>query len=226
MRLIIRGKKMSKNAHFKTRSAAESRKAKSRGMLKCALIVGILAFFTYINNLGHDWAYDDHQYITENEFVNNPSRTGDIFTTTYLFGSGGLQTGLYRPITVFSYALNRAVTGLRPSWFHLCNNLIHTANSVLVFLMLTAFLGRSDISFFAALLFAIHPIHTESVTNVVGRAELLAFLFVMLSLSMYRMKSANRMLTYSLSLVFFMFALMSKEIPAVLPFIILLIVTI
>ena len=57
---------MNKSARFKTRSAAESRKAQRHGMLKRALIVGILAFFAYINNLGHDWAYDDHQYITEN----------------------------------------------------------------------------------------------------------------------------------------------------------------
>ena len=195
---------------------------KRPGLVKLAAIVAVLAFFAYVNNIGHDWAYDDHEYITENAFVKSPGHIGDIFSTTYLYGVKGMQTGLYRPVTVLSYALNNAVTGLKPSFFHLVNNLLHSANSVLVLLVIAAFTGLSKTAFLAALLFAVHPVHTEAVNNVVGRAELLSFLFLMLSLLMYSFRVRKRRLYYPLSLVFFMLAMMSKEIPAVLPFFILL----
>jgi len=192
------------------------------GMMKRAIAVAVLAFLCYGNNLGHDWAYDDHEYITENEFVTTPGKVADIFSTTYLYGVDGIHTGLYRPVTVFSYAVNTAVTGLRPSLFHLVNDLLHVVNSVLVLLVLTAFLGGSDTVFFAALLFAAHPLHTEAVTNIIGRAELLSFMFMMFSLLTYAYRERRRILYYPLSLAFFLLALMSKEIPAVLPAIILL----
>jgi len=189
---------------------------------KLILIIAAIAFFSYINTLGHDWTFDDHEYITNNEYVKNPWRVADIFTTTYIYGVNSRQTGLYRPVTIFSYALNNAVTGLRPSLFHLVNNLTHTINSVLVLVVLAAIFGRIDMAFFAALLFAIHPVHTEAVNNVVGRAELLSFLFMMLSLWLYVIRDRNQKLFYPLALFCFMLALMCKEIPAVLPFVILL----
>jgi len=193
-------------------------------LLKRALIVAVLALVTYANNLGHDWAYDDHEYIVNNDFVENPARIADIFSTTYLYGVDGIQTGLYRPVTILSYALNAALTGLRPSLFHLVNDLLHAANSVLVLFVILSLTGGSNIAFFTALLFATHPVHTEAVDNVVGRAELLAFLFSMLTLLFHSMRGRRFRVYYPLSLACFMLALMSKEVAAALPVVILLLV--
>ncbi|MFC1693842.1 tetratricopeptide repeat protein [Candidatus Latescibacterota bacterium] len=189
---------------------------------KLAIIIAALAFFSYINNLGHDFAFDDVSYIMENEYIKQPGHVTDIFTTTYLFGMDGFHKNLYRPVIVFSYALNTMITGLNPSSFHLVNNLIHAANSVLVFLIILAVLSNCDMAFLAALFFAAHPIHTEAVDNVVGRAELLSFLLMMLSFLLYTRMRKNPRFYYPLALAFFMGALMSKEIPAVFPLIILL----
>ena len=89
-----------------------------------AIIAAALAFAVYANNLGNDWAYDDIEYITENEFVRESGHIADIFSTSYLYGVKGYNTALYRPVTVFSYAVNRMLTGLRPGMFHLVNDLI------------------------------------------------------------------------------------------------------
>jgi len=185
-----------------------------------ALIVFLAALFVYANNIPNDWAYDDIEYITENSYINESGHFGDILTTSYLYGSNGNCTGLYRPLTVLSYALNRQITGLNASSFHLVNDLIHAACSVVALLLLRS-LGFGALAFPAALLFALHPIHTEAVSNVVGRAELLSCLFMLSSLAAYYSASLKRNRAYPLALLLFFFALLSKEIPAVLPVIIL-----
>jgi len=190
--------------------------------LKHAVFVACIAFLAYSNNLGHDWAYDDHDYIVGNEFVKDPGHVGDIFTTTYIYGANGLRTGLYRPLTVLSYALNNAAAGMNPSAFHLVNDVIHSLNSVLAYYLVAAVPGGSGMALPAAVLFALHPVHTEAVDNVVGRAELLAFFFMMLSLYLYLVRERNRWLLYPLSLLSFLAALMSKETPAVLPLVVLM----
>jgi len=188
-----------------------------------ALMVFALAIVLYANNLGHDWAYDDHEYITENEYVNEPGHIGDIFSTTYLYGVNRFQTALYRPVTVLSYAVNRAMTGLNPGAFHLVNDIIHAANSTLVFLLLSLLTGSVTIPFAAAALFAAHPIHTEAVNNVVGRAELLAFFFALLALVFRALRERGKAIYYPLALFSFFLALMCKETPAILPFVIVLV---
>jgi hypothetical protein len=93
------------------------------------------------------------------------------------------QSGLYRPITTLTYLLNYAVlgNGERPGGYHLINLLIHLANVWMVF----ALFQRSRISapwaFFGAAMFGVHPLGTEAVTNIVGRADALAALAVLLS---------------------------------------------
>ena len=193
---------------------------KTRPIFVRALIVAAVAMLVYANNLGHDWTYDDVDYVSLNEYVSNPLPLGKIFSTTYLYGVDGQQTALYRPVTILSYSVNSALTGLRPSMFHLVNDLMHAVNSVLVFLVLSVVSAGSAAGFYSALLFAAHPIHTEAVNNVVGRAELLSFFFMMLSLYTFLLRDRNRKLYYPVSLVLFLAAVMSKETPAVLPIII------
>ncbi len=186
-----------------------------------AVLIAVLALIAYANNTANDWAYDDFSYITENRFVVEPGHVGDIFTTSYLYGADEFTTGLYRPVTVFSYAANRALTGMSPAAFHLVNDILHAACSVMAFLLLGS-LGFGSLAFPAALLFALHPIHSEAVTNVVGRAELLACLFSFAALYCLYSGALKRRLALPLALAFFLAALMSKETPAVLPVFIVL----
>ncbi|CAB4055299.1 TMTC [Lepeophtheirus salmonis] len=103
----------------------------------------------------------------------------------------------YRPLTVFTFRLNYALDGLRPSGYHLVNILLHGLVTVLFYHLLLVFLrsrvrNYGMVSFLAALLFALHPVHVEAVTGVVGRAELLASLFYLGSLLAYSKASSPK----------------------------------
>ncbi|KAL5009556.1 hypothetical protein ScPMuIL_011861 [Solemya velum] len=90
----------------------------------------------------------------------------------------------YRPLCVLTFRLNYSVTELEPMSYHLVNMLLHMVVCVLFMKVCSMFL-KSVPSFLAALLFAVHPIHTEAVTGVVGRAEALSSIFYLAALMTY-----------------------------------------
>lgn len=92
--------------------------------------------------------------------------------------------GSYRPLCVLTFRLNHWLGGFRPRSFHLTNVLLHVLNTALVLRVARVLLPRSSASV-AAMLFSTHPIHTEAVSGVVGRADLLACLFYLLSFLAY-----------------------------------------
>lgn len=108
-----------------------------------------------------------------------------IFHGGYWYQSPG--SGLYRPLTTLSYLVNFAILGggLNPSGYHWVNLLIHLANAALVYALGMLLIGRAGPAFALALLWGVHPILTEGVTNIVGRADLLAGLGVLGGLVCY-----------------------------------------
>lgn len=143
-----------------------------------ALLCALLACAAYATSLGNGFAYDDQSIVVENAVVTGPASVGQILASPY-WGSRKMG-GLYRPFTVATYALNHRVAGLAPFGYHLVNVLLHAAVSALVLLVALEWLGLAG-ALTAGLLFAVHPIHSEAVSNVVGRAELLAALGVLLA---------------------------------------------
>ena len=94
-----------------------------------------------------------------------------IFQHTYWWPSG--EAGLYRPLTTLSYLLNYAIlgNGSDPAGYHWVNFLLHLANVLLVYVLATRLLRRFWPAVFLAGLWAVHPLLTESVTNLVGRSR-------------------------------------------------------
>ena len=97
-----------------------------------------------------------------------------IFQHTYWWPNG--ESGLYRPLTTLSYLFNYAVLGdaQAPFGYHAFNLLLHAGNVLLVFVLGVRMFRRSWTAFFVAAIWAVHPVLTESVTNIAGRADLLA----------------------------------------------------
>lgn len=104
------------------------------------------------------------------------------FWGTPLNSSG--SHGSYRPLCVLTFRLNHWACGLRPAAFHLVNVLLHALNTGLT-LRVGRLLLPAPAASLAALLFAAHPVHTEAVSGIVGRADLLACLFYLLSFLFY-----------------------------------------
>ncbi|XP_054716844.1 LOW QUALITY PROTEIN: protein O-mannosyl-transferase TMTC2-like [Uloborus diversus] len=151
--------------------------------------VPVLALLLYWNTLDADFAYDDSRAIKTNQDLLPSTPLSRLFTDDFwgtpLTHSGSHKS--YRPLCVLSFRLNYLLSGLEPGPYHLVNVVLHALVSALFALLARALLVRSPLSAFsAALLFAAHPVHTEAVAGVVGRADLGACLFFLLGLLAYR----------------------------------------
>lgn len=136
------------------------------------------AIAVYLNALRNGFALDDIWIIPGNGSVTRLSNLLELWTRPYWPGPTGQALGLYRPLTIFFYNLEWAVSGGAPWFFHAVNIALHATVSVLVYVLLRRWLGRAA-ALVGALVFAVHPVHTEAVANVVGQAELLAALFTL-----------------------------------------------
>src|SRR5690606_23003950 len=131
----------------------------------------------YANALANGFALDDVYIIQRNPRVHDLSNLRDIWLTPYWPWSGR-ELGLYRPGTIFLYAVQWAIGEGAAQAFHVMNLLLHALASVLVFVLLRRLV--SDIPALAgALIFAVHPVHAEAVANVVGQAEIVAAIAVL-----------------------------------------------
>lgn len=142
--------------------------------------VGLLlavSLLVYANTLVNNFVYDDELYIFRNPSVTNPTVTR-LFQATK-FGN------VFRPATFGTFALNWAVGHGRPFGYHLVNLLLHAAVTLLLYLVLKRLLEPlprgATVALATALLFAVHPIHTEAVAWVTGRSELQAAAFLLLA---------------------------------------------
>ncbi len=150
-----------------------------------AVLLGLLVF---VPSIGHDFTYDDIPLIVENPRLARLTDWRAIWLSNWWEATGASadvnarRDPLYRPLTLFSLALNYAVGGLRPAGYHLVNVLLHGAACALVWLLVRRLSGDTALAALAALLFAVHPVHVEAVANVVGRAEVLATVLLLAGL--------------------------------------------
>ena len=140
-----------------------------------------VAILAYLGNLGHGFTYDDRYIVERNPLVQ--SLDFRALAATPYWGEL-VDAGLYRPLTLVSFGLNRLMGP--DAWsFHLVNDLLHAATSVLVLLLLRALSAGRFVSVGAALIFALHPLQTEPVNSLVGRADVLALGLVLAALLLH-----------------------------------------
>ncbi len=170
--------------------AARTVSARSFARLSSPLPAVLLALLCFAPTLGHGFNYDDIPLVEQNPRIRALSEFRDIWLSDWWRAPQGASQPLadptrdllYRPLTLFSFALNYAVHGLRPFGYHLVNVLLHAATCWLVWRLTRRLLGGEIVAAIAAAWFAVHPIHAEAVASVVGRAELLATCLALLGL--------------------------------------------
>lgn len=136
-------------------------------------IAPALAAAVYLNTLGAGFTLDDIEIVRDNPATRSLANLPEIFTTDYWHAWKYADHTLYRPFTVATYALQHAVSGTDPAPYHVVNVLLHALATFLLFLLLRD-LFDERVAAIAAVLFAVHAIHTEAVAGIVGRAEILA----------------------------------------------------
>ncbi len=191
--------------------------------LRAALVVFVVAIAVYSNTIGHDFVWDDHSLIVDNHAVRtlDPQTVKQIFAedSWKVAGRGG---GYYRPIVTLSYHLDYTLFGGNPTGFHLTNVLINAATCVMVLVFVYLLFGDILLGMLVALIFAVHPIHTEAVAWVSGRTDLFATFWSLVSLSCYVLaRRRHSMPLFGGALVSFAFAMLAKESAACLPLLVL-----
>ena len=190
--------------------------------LNAALLLAIVCILLYMCSLQGPFVFDDIHTIVENPYITNIKNIPGFFlrskeTATQLEHAG------WRPLWYTSFALNYHFGGLNSAGYHAVNIALHWLNCILVY-FLAFFLakGRAGRPWLAALLagllFAVHPLQTESVSYIVGRSALMVTFFYLVSFYLYVRFRENGWLTlFALSALSFCMALFSKETAVTLP---------
>lgn len=177
-----------------------------------------LSFLLYGNSIGGDFVYDDHFFADRPE-LSSPGWLLKVWTEPYLPQS--VAAGLYRPLAVFSFALNFIIFGKSTLSFHIVNILLNGAVVFLVFLLVLKLFKNKLLALFSALFFAFLPIHTESVAFIKSRDEILAALFALWSWILFisAAETGNKIdfKKIIISCAMFLLAVFSKELIIILP---------
>ncbi|KAA3676926.1 uncharacterized protein DEA37_0011545 [Paragonimus westermani] len=139
------------------------------------LLVFTVAILVYLNSLWCGFVFDDVSAIKENQDLRPTANWTDVFQNDF-WGTPMIQERShksYRPITVLTFRVNYLLHELNPVGYHVLNVILHALVAVLLFRLSKERLTLTG-AFITSLYFAVHPIHTEAVTGVVGRAELLS----------------------------------------------------
>ncbi len=167
--------------------------------------------------------FDDNRYVYENAYVQSGLNWNSI-GQAFSFSSELMEkSGHWHPVTWLSLMLDYQIFGLNPSGYHLINLLFHVLNTTLLFLILRRMTKTLWPSAFVAALFAIHPLHVESVAWIVERKDVLSTFFFMLTMGVYSYYvESPGFRRYFFVLLFFILGLMAKPMLVTLPFVLLL----
>ena len=129
-----------------------------------------VAFAVYLNVLYSGFVWDDHYFVLGRDEIRQGGDLPALFSQDV--------RGLYRPVRTVAYVLAWRLFGESPLGWHLLGPLFHASVTLLFFLVAARIVGRPA-AFLAAVLFAVHPVHTERVSHVTGSMDLLGVLFMM-----------------------------------------------
>jgi len=132
--------------------------------LEVSVFVFVFGALPYVNTLFNAFVYDDNRQVLSNPYIHSFAYLREIFTTNVwsYVGAQGV-TNYYRPMMTFGYLLCYQFFGPLPYGFHLVSLLLHAAAVLVLFWVTEKMFRRRGLALAAALIFALHPIHTESV---------------------------------------------------------------
>ncbi|MDD5194265.1 MAG: tetratricopeptide repeat protein [Candidatus Omnitrophica bacterium] len=213
---------------------------KFKHILSCILLV-LISFVVFSNTLDNAFIWDDKSLIVENKYIQSLKSIPFLFSLQYWKDYAPDSRGAYRPVREVTLVLDYFFWRLNPRGYHLTNLILHSANVIFVYLVALALLslagnvqrkeeaGRFNWSWFLAIpfmsaaLFATHPIHTESVTWIKNRSDLLTLGFFLLAFLFFMRFSLSRnAVEYGVSIFCYILALFSKEAALMIPFIFML----
>jgi len=190
-----------------------------RNIVSICLVL-IITTFVYMQVGNYQFINsDDNAYVT-----NNPHVSSGLTGENIAWAFHSVYAGNWHPITWLSHMADAQLYGLNPRGHHLSSVAIHIASTMLLFFLLLRLTGTLFQSLFVAALFALHPLHVESVAWVAERKDVLSGFFWFLTIFLYAEYVAEqRPALYLLALCSFVLGLMSKPMLVTLPIVLILI---
>lgn len=181
--------------------------------------LAVVTWVVFAQTLRYDFVnYDDPSYVYQNTRI-----TSGINLANLAWAFTHIHSENWHPLTTITHMLDCQLHGLNAGWHHFTNVLLHCLAVVLLFVALERMTGALRRSAFVSAVFAVHPLHVESVAWIAERKDVLSAVFFMLTLLAYlhytRAPSIGRYLTVALGVVL---GLMSKPMLVTLPFVLLL----
>ncbi len=191
-----------------------------RLVLRLSLCLFATTFVVFSQVVRHDFlSYDDSGYVTENRIVSR-----GLSAAGWCWAWSTVHCSNWHPLTWLSHMLDCQLYGLtRPGGHHLTSLLLHSANVLLLFHVLRWLTRETWRPAFVAALFALHPLHVESVAWIAERKDVLSTFFGLLALGAYaRYVESPRVGRYLLILFFFALSLLAKPMLVTFPCVLLL----
>ena len=182
----------------------------------------LLSVLTYANTLLNGFVYDDTTQILDNPYILSLRHLGQIFSSNvWSYVGSRAHTNYYRPLMTLGYLICFKIFGAAPYGYHLANVLFHAAVVCMLYVLTRRMFQSRALAFVAAALFALHPIHTESVNWIAAVTDLQVTLFFLLTfwffLRVPRAGGRRSEWTVLGMAISFVLALLSKEQALVLP---------
>jgi tetratricopeptide (TPR) repeat protein len=186
--------------------------------LPAVLIVLLLSFIVNFNVLNNGFGWDDEDIIKN---LRSPDYLSNLFIPNSITNPASKETTFYyRPMVSVSYLLDFMIWGHQPFGYHLSVLLAHLLNTALVFLLAHSLVRDKKppytfLPIIVASFFAVHPVHAEAVAWIAGRNDVFCTTFILSSVLLYiRFRRTGKEWIFGLSMLFFFFSLLTKEMAA------------
>src|SRR3989344_2434972 len=193
-------------------------KIKRKMLVAVFLFTISISILLYSNVVKGDFVYDDYFFSSRAAYLSKPSSLSEIWGQTYVYPNK--FSGVYRPLVIFTFALNFIIFGENTVSFHLVNIFLNGIITFLVFLLVYKVFGTLSLAFFSSLIFAFLPIHPEAVSFIKSRDDLLSSLFAILAWLVF-MKGTDkpriRHMHIFYSSLLYLLAVLSKETIFIVP---------
>ncbi len=181
-------------------------------------ILCLVAFLAFARTISYEFVYDDDAQVLRNPWIRDWSKVGQFFFADVWRFRNDTPGNYYRPFHMLAHAAGYTLSGLKPYGFHLINILLHCLSTLLVTLFGYRFTRDKTASTAGGFIFALHPVHAESVSWIAGVTDPLcaAFYFGALYVHLNQDQSKEKKITL-LTALLFLGALFSKEMAFMLP---------
>ena len=186
------------------------------------ILLIVLGLFVYSNSLSVKFIWDDAYLIEHNSYIKSLSGMPHIFQED-IGADSGIRYNAYRPLQMITYMLDYAFWKLNVFGYHLTNIMLHILAAVVLYWLLYIVSENTLLPFLTAILFIIHPVHTEVVTYLSGRSDSLSALFILLCIVCYiKGEDTKRLIWRFFMISSYILALLARENSIILPLLILL----